>query len=225
MKRIRKSLALLLALLSLAGLAACSSAAGEARLIATTPAMPIATYPTQAVPAPHTVVVYNLTLELEVGNVQEAAAEAIRLNTTHGGRLVANQNWIENGRNVAFLEFAVPDDQSARLHTALLLLGRTAGETYATHSHDCLTCQPLTHISLYLRSGSRLLPVSLTSGWNPAHTFRSALRVFVTLFGFLADILIWLIVVVGPFGLVGWGITLLVRRLRKRRKQESEKPD
>ncbi|MBN2550223.1 MAG: hypothetical protein JXB15_13755 [Anaerolineales bacterium] len=52
-------------------------------------------------------------------------------------------------------------------------------------------------------------------GWNPGRTLRSALGVFLSIFGFLADIIIWLLVVVGPFVLLGWGGMKLARRLRR----------
>jgi len=228
MARVRKIFFVLLAFFTLANLAACNPAAGGPRLIAAAQSTPIAIYPTQAAPLLHTVTVYNLTLELEVNDVQAAAAEAIRLNTSYGGTLVASQSWFEGRRSVAFLEFAVPDGQSARLHTALLQLGRTTGENYATYAHDCLTCQPFTHISLYLRSANRLFPALPASGWNPERTLQAAWRVFTAIFGFFVDIIIWVTVVAGPFVLAGWGIAALVQRLRGRagvaRKPDEEKP-
>ncbi|NPV78027.1 MAG: hypothetical protein HPY59_16825 [Anaerolineae bacterium] len=228
MDHVKKIFLAILACFILIGLTACSPAAAGPRLIAAAQATPIAVYPTQAVPLLHTVTVYNLTLELEVNDVQAAAAEAIRLNTSYGGALVTSQSWFEGKRSVVFLEFAVPDGQSARLHTALLQLGRTTGENYATYAHDCLTCQPFSHISLYLRSANRLLPALPASGWNPERTLQASWRVFTAIFGFLVDVIIWVAVVVGPFALAGWGIAALVRRLRGRagaaRKPDEEKP-
>ena len=56
----------------------------------------------------------------------------------------------------------------------------------------------------------RLAYYPLRGSWrpavgNPERTFASALQVFTTIFGFLVDILIWLLVVVGPFVLLVWG--------------------
>jgi len=229
MNRIKQIVPVLFALFSLTTLAACAPTAGGPRLIAAAQATPIAVYPTLPAPMLQPVTVYNLTLELEVGDVQAAAAEAIRLNTSYGGTLVTNQSWFEERRSVVFLEFAVPDDQSARLHTALLQLGRTTGENYATYAHDCLTCRPFTHISLYLRSANWLLPALPASGWSPERTLRSAWRVSSAIFSFLVDIIIWLVVVAGPFVLIGWGIVVLVRRQRGAAgapgKQRDDKPD
>ena len=45
----------------------------------------------------------------------------------------------------------------------------------------------------------------------------SQLRVSVTVFGFLADIVIWLVVVGSPFVMLGWGARALWRRSRPRR--------
>ena len=232
MERTKNFFFIFLIFFILTSLAACSPAAGGPRLIAAAQATPTAIYPTQAVPLLHTVTVYNLTLELEVNDVQTAAAEAIRLNTNYGGTLVTSQSWFEEKRSVVFLEFTIPDGQSARLHSALLQLGRMTGEDYATYAHDCMTCQPFSHISLYLRSADRLLPMLPalpTGGWNPGYTLRAAWRVFTAIFGFLADIIIWLVVVAGPFVLAGWGIIVLARRLRGHaaadKKPGEEKPD
>lgn len=57
-------------------------------------------------------------------------------------------------------------------------------------------------------------------GWNPGQTFGDASTVLVKLFQGLVDVLIWLIVVFGPFVLVGglalWLGMTLTRRLRRK---------
>jgi hypothetical protein len=209
------SLAALLAFFLVVG---CAPMAATPRLIAAAQSTPIAVYPTQEVP-PSTkmLTVYRLTLELQVDDVQAASGEAMRMNTSYGGYLVTSQNWYENGRSVAFLELAVPNDQAARLHTELLQLGRTTAENYSTTTYDCLYCQPYAHILLYLRSGMVVLPPPpAASGWDPLHTLRAAFNVFVRIFGFLADAVIWVVVVVGPVALLVWAILKLVKTLRKK---------
>ncbi len=205
---------LLLCLTGLALLAAgCRPAFSSPEVNTSAKPVQIAVYATPP-PFRHTVTVYNLTLELEVKDTHTAAAEAMRLNTSFGGYLVTNQTWFENGQSVVFLEFAVPDGQSARLHSALLQLGRVIAENYATYAHDCLNCQPFSHISLYLRSSKPLLSPLPASGWNPVRTLRAALSVFTGIFSVMADGIIWLVVVGGPFVLMGWGLVALARRLR-----------
>lgn len=213
MKRsIRITVLLLIGLFLIAS--ACSPKPLSSQSITAEKAIPIAIYPTRSIDI-NSVTVYNLTLELEVDDPRATAAEAVRLSTDYGGYLVSSQNWQEDGREVVFLEFAVPDDQSARLHSALLQLGNLTAENYATYAHDCLACQPFSHISLYLRGCVRRVPPFPAGGWNPLHTLRSATGVFIRIFGFLADIVIWLVVVAGPFILLGWGLFTLLRWIRK----------
>jgi hypothetical protein len=50
--------------------------------------------------------------------------------------------------------------------------------------------------------------------WRPARTLQQAFSVFLSIFGFLTDILIWVVVVVGPFLLIGLGIGLIIRKRR-----------
>lgn len=213
MKRSNKITVLLLIGLFLL-VAACSPKALSSPGTAAEKSIPIAIYPTRSIDQ-NTVTVYNLTLELEVDDPRAAAAEAVRLSAIYSGYLVTSQNWEEDGREVVFLEFSVPDDRSARLHSDLLLLGRPTGENYATYAHDCLACRPFSHISLYLRGCARQMPSFPIGGWNPLHTLRSAVGVFIRIFGFLADIAIWLVVVAGPFILLGWGLFTLLRRIHK----------
>jgi len=131
-----------------------------------------------------------------------------------GGFLVTNQTWFEKAL-VFFLD-SPSRRTSARLHSALLQLGRVIAENYATYAHDCLNCQPFSHISLYLRSSKPLLSPLPASGWNPVRTLRAALSVFTGIFSVMADGIIWLVVVGGPFVLMGWGLVALARRLRSR---------
>jgi len=52
-------------------------------------------------------------------------------------------------------------------------------------------------------------------GWRPVRTLSSAWDVFVAIFGFLADVIIWLIVVVGPFLVLAYVAHRVVKRLRR----------
>ena len=73
---------------------------------------------------------------------------------------------------------------------------------------------PYSHITLHLRP--RLVsvpPIDPIEGWDPVRTFQNAFAVFVRIFGFMVDILIWITVVLGPFILVTWLGFLLVRRI------------
>lgn len=53
--------------------------------------------------------------------------------------------------------------------------------------------------------------------WDPAVTFRAAFGVFLKLFQLLVDALIWIVVVAGPFVLMGVGAVVVLRRVREGR--------
>jgi hypothetical protein len=81
-------------------------------------------------------------------------------------------------------------------------------------------------ITLKLVSNRRGLPITTRSGWDPRVTFAKAYRVFLSIFGFIMDILIWLLVVAGPFLLVAWIVWWLFRRSsQKPGKNEVEKQE
>jgi hypothetical protein len=77
-------------------------------------------------------------------------------------------------------------------------------------------------MSLYSQISLELRPRTLAwrgihiGAWDPGRTFARALQVSLAIFGFLADILIWLVVVLGPFVLLAWGVWALVARLRRK---------
>jgi hypothetical protein len=207
-------------------LAGCSPSASQPKVIAEARRTPVAVYPTQVPPTLKMVTVYNLTLELGVTDPESAAAEALRLTNAYNGYLVTSQNWYENGYRVVFMELAVPNAQAARLHTDLLRLGTTTAENYSTTTYDCLYCQPYAKIMLYLRGHPQvILPVIPSNrGWDPLRTLSSAFSVFLRIFGFLADVVIWAGVVGGPFVLIGWAVLRLLKYWR-RKKQHHQPAD
>jgi hypothetical protein len=54
---------------------------------------------------------------------------------------------------------------------------------------------------------------------QPLVTLAKAWDVFLYIFGFILDVLIWVTVVGGPFLLIGWIVLKLIRRRQRRRKQ------
>ncbi len=200
----RLILSILLGLL----LAACS-AAGPRQ---------IAVYPADS-HAPQTIAplpsqfVYDAYMEMEVSDPANASGRAKELAEDYGGYLVSSQTYHWDNKTQVTVVLAVPAGSFERLHTALLRLGNLKnerisgeweGDGWGAYSQVTLNFQP----------SAWALP-NLTSGWDPGRTFRRAAEVFITLFGFLADVLIWAAVVIGPFALLGWGAWALLRRLRR----------
>jgi hypothetical protein len=196
-------------LLSLLG--AC---AGNAPLqIATFPKItPIAKYP------PVENIVYRAYIEVMVNDVDGAADQASRLAYSYGGYPTSSQSWYVDGRKVTSIELAVPTPYFEGLRHDLLKLGDMVNENYsgqAIPETPYYSPPPFASISLQLRSrGIKWTPIE-TGGWSPRRTFERAFAVFVGIFGFLADVLIWIMVVGGPFILIGLGGWALARRLRR----------
>jgi hypothetical protein len=203
-------------------LAACSSAAPQ--LIASYPSdeQPILIGKHPAPPEP-AVYVQDAYLEMEVSNVERASERAEEAANQYGGYLVSAQTWRQDGKQIAALTLAVPAAQFEGALRELKNLGsvkseRISGEwVEAGPGDNTWTVYSQINLSLYPRTVA--WPSLPRTGWDPAHTFRSALQVCVTVFGFLVDILIWLVVVVGPFVLIGWGGLTLYRRAQKRSQQ------
>jgi len=205
---LRPYIYLLLILLTL-GAAACSGS---------TPQL-IASYPSRTSggppPAPQQVqVVYNATLEFEVYNTDAAADQAIDLGCEYGGYLVSSQSWAQDGRKVTTLVLAVPVPNFNNLRRALLGLGsliseRVTGELVSYGPGGWVN---YSHITVQLRPKASAWSYTPRMGWNPSYTLEHAVRVFVSLFGFLVNASIWVVFVLGPFPLMGWGAWALLRR-------------
>jgi hypothetical protein len=203
-------------LVLLAALSACSGAA-EPRIIASYPQRQPAALPTPYAPPPgRYTVVYNAYLEMEVADVDAAAGRAVQLAYELGGYLTGSQTARYDGGQSATLSLAVPSSRYEDLHRALLGLGSLASETVSGDltGPSYIYPEPFSQITVHLRSPQlRRLP-SIVTGWRPLATLRNAMRVSASIFGFLADILIWVLVVAGPFVLLAWAAWRIFKRRR-----------
>jgi hypothetical protein len=174
-------------------------------------------------------IVYSAYMELEVADVEVAVQAAAQIARDYGGYLTGGQVmdvWrVEAGaKNVEWgtLTLEVPAAQFDGAHNALLSLGKLvrediSGKPLGGASADVRGSAFSTitvHFQLAPRSTWRPWP---SISWNPARTFAQASDWFVSIFTFLADIVIWIVVVGGPFVLMGWGAAALWRRLHGRR--------
>lgn len=196
-------------------LSACTTVTGV-KQIATAPRLtPIARYP---------VIVYTGYMELQVQDVDEAVEHAARLAESYGGYFSSSQSWHVDNRKVTTIELAVPTRSFDSLRGALLELGVLLNETVSSLPSDPSPSDPnpYSSISVHFRPGEVLRlpdppPARSDTGWSPARTFQRAFSVFLTIFGFIADVLIWVVVVAGPFLLVAAVAWLVLRRLRRAR--------
>jgi len=195
-------------------LAACSSPDGPEQ---------IATYPHEAPIAvapryPDTSVVYNATLDLEVSNVERAAERAKEIAFDQNGYLVSSQSWYQDGEKHMTIVLAVPAVRFDDVREDLLRLGSVVGEWISSElaNKQTETWETYSQITLYLHPKESAFPEISLPKWRPVRTFEKAWDVFVSVFGFLLDIVIWVVVVAGPFVLIGWGTHKLVYWWRKK---------
>ena len=183
----------------------------------------IGAYPRSGVPAPPADgrVVYTGYLTLEVGDVDAAVTQAAAYAEAYGGYLAESRAWFEGEQKVAVVTLAVPAPNFEALRQAVLGLGRLVTETLAGQPRpingDAWGAYTQIQVTLRPAPAAFTLPALLVAGWAPGRTLARALGVSVTVFGFLADIVIWLVVVGGPFVVLGWGARALWRRSRARR--------
>jgi hypothetical protein len=180
----------------------------------------IASYPQEKTiavyPAVHGSYVYNAYLELEVRRPNSTAERAIELTEDYGGYLSDSQSWWTDGDEQDSLELMVPAINFEGLYEALQRLGTLTSEhVYARWDGSGDGWSVYSQISLMLRSQTSHWPsISLVS-WHPVDTLRQAWEVSTSIFGFLFDLLIWVVVVVGPFVLIGLGVRKLYLKLRQ----------
>jgi len=161
--------------------------------------------------------VYNASLVIEVGDPSDAAIEAETIALRAGGYLARSaSSWQQDGVEWTSMVLAVPASTYPKVYAELVDLGDlvsavTSGEWkpggfgYETYSEIAVTLQP----------GGWRWPEITIGSWNPGRTFSQAFGVFVSIFGFLADLLIWVLVVAGPFVLIALAVRLLWRRLTR----------
>jgi hypothetical protein len=196
-------------------LAACSSPDGPEQ---------IATYPNEAPIAvapryPDTSVVYNATLDLEVSNVERAAERAKEIAFDQNGYLVSSQSWYQDGEKHMNIVLAVPAVRFDDVREDLLRLGSVVGEWISSEltNKQTETWETYSQMTLYLHPKESAFPEISLPKWRPVRTFEKAWDVFVSVFGFLLDIVIWVVVVAGPFVLIGRGIKSLIHWWRKKK--------
>jgi hypothetical protein len=193
-------------------LSGCSALAAPKQIAAYPRTTPVPIYPGT------TVVVYHAYLELKVWDVEQAANRATQMTYDNGGYLSSSQSWYVDGRKVTTLELAVPTFNFDSLRRTLLSLGDLISENISgelVDPHEYYGYTQYSQITLQLRpDGINLPPVEPPSTWRPLNTLQNAFSVTSAIFGFLFDILIWVIVVGGPFLLIALGIRWAIRHSR-----------
>jgi hypothetical protein len=194
-------------ILSLVSLAGCAPGS--------TPVQ-IASYPKGGEPSSTTRsdIVYEAFFVLEVDDLSQAAWDVSRLAYDCGGYVVSDSSTSPEVVGHTRMVIAVPTYRYEAARRGLLRIGKLTSERslgQAPPSGSSASTFSRLTADLYPK---RVYPYAYKpTGWNPGHTFEQALAVSVAIFRFGVDALIWLLVVAGPFFLVGWGIYRLVKKL------------
>jgi len=181
----------------------------------------IATFPKESLPhIPNPdgmAVLYRAYIELSVADVDLSADRATSFVYQYGGYILSSQSWQTDDRTATTLVLAVPSTNFENLRRSLLSIGELVNESFSGNlmDHPYPRIIPYSHITLQLLPGNPIvLPYVDSHTWNPQRTFQHAFSVFLTIFGFIADILIWIVVVGGPFLLVFLVVRLIIQRIR-----------
>ncbi len=206
----------LIALIALL-LAACSgSDRSEPEMIASFPVQH-GTAPQPVYPPSPAQFVYDASLELEVRDLERAAGRAVDLAYQYDGYLVSSNAWHSGDDRFTRLVLAVPAANFDSAYNALSKLGdvrnqHISGQWVSSYPGD--GWDVYSEITLLLDDPDAARPI-LFGGWRPQATLESAWNFFVTIFGFLADVVIWLVVVAGPFLLLAWLLRLAIKKSRR----------
>jgi hypothetical protein len=196
----------------LLSLAACSGSS-KPQLIASYPSKA----DTKSQPVAQEQFVYDAFMEMEAWDPEAAAERAEERADDYGGYLVSSQSWAQDRQSHIQLVLAVPAPNYEALHQVILDLGTLQNERVSgqwVNSRYGSDWSVYSEITVTFHPRSAVRPVISTTGWNPVRTLERAWSVFVTIFGFLLDILIWVVVLVGPFILMGLGLRAVIRKLR-----------
>ena len=169
-------------------------------------------------PLPEFRLVYYAFLALEVSNLERAVSKAETLAYELGGYLVRSDAWDREGRKQVTLVFALPMPNFEEFRKSLFDLGRLQTErVWGEWVHSAPgALSNYAEVTVQLLARGIPWPGLPIDGWNPGRTFIRAIDVFLAIFGTLADVLIWIGVVLGPFALLAWLGWKLALRLRRR---------
>jgi hypothetical protein len=192
-------------------LTGCAASVGPVQVASFPRLTPIAKYPPDQM-------LYRSYIEILVADVDRAAETAAYRASANSGYLVSTNSWYTDGRKVISMELVVPTNHFENLRRDLLSLGQVVNESLTGQpANPPLYDNPVEYsqIALQLRPTNYYVqPPVEPPVWHPVRTLPRALSVFLSIFGFLTDILIWVVVVAGPFLLIGLGIGVIIRRRR-----------
>lgn len=204
----------LIPILGVLFLGACSGSSNPILLASSPRLTPIAAYPSDPEFR------YVGYLELLVWDPEQVSKQALILTGQYHGYLLKSTTGYLNGRESLTLEIEVPSENFTALFQGLSRLGKPL-QQFDSVNDSFVPSSPLEYgysrIIVHLIKDKAAPPASKPIRWNPGITFWKAWRVSAGIFSFLADILIWLLVVGGPFIAIGFILWKLAARLQRPR--------
>jgi hypothetical protein len=158
--------------------------------------------------------VYEAYLALDVRDPEAAAAEAERMAQDFGGYLINSYASYSQGTPTITLELRVPSHMFDAARQSFRSLGTLVRETVSGEwNNDYADWERYGQFTLFFRQQTYPLSLPEPLDWNPGRTLQRALGLSVRLMSILIDLLIWVVVILGPFALVGWTVLWITRRL------------
>lgn len=173
--------------------------------------VPSPDYGRPPVSAPPVQIVYNAWLELEVADPAFSAEQSEYIAHKYGGYLSSSRVWYQEGKPCYTVVLTVPSGNFDNLKAELIGLGSLKSESVSGDRVGYGTSEwvHFSQITLQLRSRAFVSTYLQTYSWNPWDALQQAFRVSALVFGFFFNVLIWIVVLLGPFVLLGW----LVRKI------------
>lgn len=199
---------LFLVLLLLASLITSCNSAEDAEMIGSFPGQTADHGELDSLPI-DSIIVYHAQIELRVGSISTSVDDIMDLARKFGGYTTYVYTWYQDTEEHATVIVSVPSFNYDSLYTRILRLGDLQeeiiiGELSSSAYRDRSQLE-MSSITVHLTEKG-FFNSTRSNGWRPLTTFSNAAEVAGVIFRFLFDVLIWVVVIAGPFVLIGWGI-------------------
>jgi hypothetical protein len=174
-------------------------------------------------------VVTNAGLKLVVDDSGRSLAQAVMLAEELGGYVAETRLWSDDSLQYASAVIRVPASQSRQILEQLkqramrvideTVTGEDVTEEYADLETRLRSLEATAGRVRGFLDAAESVPQGLA--WQPMVTLQRSFGFLGKPFSFVGDVLIWGLVVGGPFGLITAGTCRLVKRLRTRRSLKS----
>ena len=163
-------------------------------------------------------------LGIRVEELGSAESEIRSLASQYGAYVIDTQTWDDDDFQNRILVLTVAHSDFYRLMDKIKQVGDVESEhvtlTSKTKGGGISSQIVDSTLTVHLYSEKPFWPKINISGWRPAETLSKAFSVFLSIFGFIVDVLIWVIVVLGPFALIGFGAWKMFRKYEDKRQSK-----